>query len=156
MNARTGCLADYITSDNIKDNFTDCPLPPNYIPDIEKPRNKMDMKNNLHGSLLANLCKNHEMRIMNGRFLGDSMGYYTFFNSNGKSTIDYMPTTVELMHDVKYFNVMPPNKLSDHCIISTGIVNRQKNLKSHQNECNPLPGKYLWSEESKDRYILHF
>ena len=30
------------------------------------------------------------MRIVNGKLLGDSLGYYTFFNTNGKNTVDYI------------------------------------------------------------------
>ena len=93
LNTRTGGMLDFLPLDNIKQTFTDCPLPPTYIPDSQICRKQVDTKCTLHGSLLIDICKNHHLRILNGRFLGD---YYTFFNSNGKSTIDYMLSTIDL------------------------------------------------------------
>lgn len=79
LNARTGGLSDSLAADDISESFNDCPLPPTYIPDSQKNRKQMDKKNNMHGSLLVDVCKKHQLRILNGRFLGDSLGYYTFF-----------------------------------------------------------------------------
>jgi hypothetical protein len=93
LNTRTGGMLDFLPLDNIKQTFTDNPLPPTYIPDSQICRKQVDTKCTLLGSLLIDICKNHHLRILNGRFLGN---YYTFFNSNGKSTIDYMLSTIDL------------------------------------------------------------
>lgn len=74
-------------------------------------------KSNLHGTLLTSICKSCQLRIVNGRFLGDSLGYFTFFNTNGKSTIDYMLVSQDLMYSINSFVVNPPSYLSDHCLI---------------------------------------
>jgi hypothetical protein len=78
----------------------------------------LDDKSNLHGNLLTNIGKSSQLRIANGRFIGDSLGYYTFFNNNGKSTVDYALASQELFYDLKNFQVHPPTEISDHCLIS--------------------------------------
>ena len=54
--------------------------------------------------------------------------FFFFFNSNGKSTIDYMLSSIDLFHDIQYFNIQPPNELSDHCLVSTGIFSDFENI----------------------------
>jgi len=44
LNARTGGMKDFLPSDNIRDTFTDCPLPPNYTPDSHLHRNQLRFK----------------------------------------------------------------------------------------------------------------
>ena len=84
FNAKTGGLSNQISHDSVRVNFSDCPRPQNYISDQTKSRNQLhvDTKSNLNGKLLTDICKSHNLRILNGRFLGDSLGYFTFFNSN--------------------------------------------------------------------------
>jgi hypothetical protein len=79
FNARTRGLQDFILNDDIKENFVDCPLPNDYIYDVSINRHQLDEISNLHGNLLVKLCKHLQMRILNGRFLGDSLGFFTFF-----------------------------------------------------------------------------
>ena len=121
FNARTGGLIDYMQNDHTKDNFESCPLPIDYIPDIPLNRNQLDSKSNLHGTLLTNICKSCQMRIVNGRFLGDSLGYYTFFNANGKGTVDYMIVSQDLFYSVISFMMNAPSYLSDHCMIEINL-----------------------------------
>ena len=91
FNARTGGLQNFIQHDTVNDTFSDCPLPENvYEPDISDSRNQLDETSNLQGQLLTDICKTFRLSILNGRFLGDSLGYFTFFNSNGSSTVDYI------------------------------------------------------------------
>lgn len=107
-NARTGGLSDYIQDDFVNENFVDCPMPQDYISDIPLKRQQLDQKSNFHGTLLTNICKSSQFRIVNGRFLGDSLGYYTFFNMNGKSTVYYMLVSQDLLCSVNSFVVTPP------------------------------------------------
>ena len=144
FNARTGGLSDQITSsyqishDSVRVSFehpsvllfcfSDCPLPQNYIPDQTKSRNQLDTKSNLHGKLLTDICKSHNLRILNGRFLGDSLGYFTFFNSNGCSTVDYMLASNEIFHQTEYFSVSSPSELSYHSLIHVSIRMKKTDL----------------------------
>ena len=79
FNARTRGLQDFILNDDVKENFVDCPLPNDYISDVSINRHQLDEISNLHGNLLVKLCKDLQMRILKGRFLGDSLGFFTFF-----------------------------------------------------------------------------
>lgn len=72
LNAWTGGLHDFIPHNEINENIKECPLPGNYISDIPTPRHQIDKISNLHGNLLTNLCKDMQLKILNGRFLGDS------------------------------------------------------------------------------------
>ena len=69
FNVRTGVLDDFIQNDHMNDNFEDCPLPIDYIPDIPLKRDQIDVKFNLHGTLLTSICISCLLRIVNGRFL---------------------------------------------------------------------------------------
>ena len=153
FNARTGGLNDFIQNDGVNDNFTDCPVPEDYTPDLPLERNQLDQKNNLHGNLLVNICKSSQMRIVNGRFLGDSLGYFTFYNSNGKSTVDYMLTSQNLFYTINNFMVKPPTDLSDHCLIALNIFNFKNSKEIDKEELWSLPGTFKWADQSKDIYI---
>jgi hypothetical protein len=151
LNAQTGGLSDFLTTDNVRDTFQDCPLQMCYSPDVYLSSNQLDTKSNLHGNLLVDICKTYQLRILNGRFLDDSLGYYSFFSSNGKSTIIILVST-ELFYDIMYFNILPPSELSDHCLINAAIKTRsiEKEISS---EMNSLPGKFIWSDEKREIYI---
>ena len=95
FNARTGHLLDFIPYDSINETFSDCPVPQDYSPDSILPRNHTDTQSNLHGELLTTLCKTVNLRILNGRFLSDSLCYCTFYNFNGPS---WLPTMYCIMY----------------------------------------------------------
>ena len=155
FNARTGGLSDYILNDAVTENFEDCPTPPGYCPDYPIKRNQLDSKSNFHGSLLTDLCKSSQLRIVNGRFLGDSLGYFTFFNMNGKSTVDYTIVTQSLLHNIRNFVVNPPTYLSDHCLISIHFKCFSPSIcdKEYENDVLFLPGSYIWSDQNKDLFV---
>lgn len=154
FNARTGGLIDYISDDSNNENFKDCPTPSDYEPDLPIKRNNLDEKSNLHGTLLTDICRSSQLRILNGRFLGDSLGYFTFYNKNGQSTVDYMIASSELYYRINNFTVSPPSYLSDHCLISTYLhflLNDNSNID--EIELLPLPGRYKWSDENKETFV---
>ena len=71
FNGRTLQDADYCSSDNINDYLK---LPNPYIQDVPLPSMNMDPSGvNSNGEKLLELCKSTGMRIVNGRFLGDSL-----------------------------------------------------------------------------------
>ena len=157
FNARTGNLYDYILHDTINDTIPDCPLPPTYLPDHVCPRHNTDNQTNLHGELLTKICKNFNMKILNGRFLGDSLGYCTFHNLNGSSCVDYMLASNHVFYNVLYFQVLPPNELSDHSIICTTMkckIGDNYCIKPQNTGCktNTVKGHFLWSNECKPAF----
>jgi hypothetical protein len=68
-----GGLQDFILNDDVKSW-----LPNDYISDVSINRHQLDEISNLHDNLLVKLCKHLQIRILNGRFLGDSLGFFTF------------------------------------------------------------------------------
>lgn len=61
-------------------------------------RCQFDKTSNFQGQLLTTICKTYTCRfsIQNGIFLCDFQGYFTFYNLNGLSTVNYMLYTTKL------------------------------------------------------------
>jgi exonuclease III len=155
LNARVGGLDDYVNND---DNNSHIPLPVNYISDNPpQPRQHCDTVVNKHGKQLIDIAISSQLRFLNGRYLGDSLGRFTFYCSNGASTIDYGLCHASMMNQIKHFTVFPLTEFSDHCQISI-------TLKCH---CEPviltqppnnmtfeqLPQKPRWNSQNKDLYL---
>ena len=113
FNARTCGLDDFIQNDDVNNNINECPVPSDYAVDTPLRRKQLDHVHNIHGNLLVNICKDLQLRILNGRFLGDSLGYYTFYNSNGQSTVDYMLASQSVFYNVEFCIVHTPVEFSD-------------------------------------------
>jgi len=101
------------------------------------------------------LCISARLRILNGRFIGDSLGYYTYMSLNGYSTVDYAVISEGLLSSVQYFKTDVFNYLSDHIQIQVGLKCRISNL----NDFNLLDinwqrtKRYRWKENSKELLI---
>eukprot|EP00112_Aurelia_sp_Birch-Aquarium-sp1_P021061 Seg5571.1 transcript_id=Seg5571.1/GoldUCD/mRNA.D3Y31 product="putative RNA-directed DNA polymerase from transposon X-element" protein_id=Seg5571.1/GoldUCD/D3Y31 len=129
FNGRTNQDPDYVI------DLTDEHSPINdlnfYKRDEPLPRNNADnAKTDKHGSKILEICKAKSFRIINGRFPGDHIGAYTRYpnsSTESPSVIDYMISDQNLFQDIKNFEVLPPNELSDHCCLKLSI-----------NCCNPL------------------
>ena len=105
------------------------------------------------GKKLIDLCKTHDLQILNGRTLGDLNGSFTFFDrQQGASTIDYGIVSDSLQPLIKSFLVQEQTEISQH----SKIVVRIKNLKEtiapdKEKDKYPwieTPKKYIWDDES--------
>ena len=91
LNARTGVENDYIKNDCVmheqENEF--------YFPDIEIiPRFSQDVKQVCtRGKRLLELCTTAQLRILNGRIIGDSIGKFTCDKYGGSSVVDYVITS---------------------------------------------------------------
>jgi hypothetical protein len=138
----------------------------NYINDLSnnslKPKDRLNFDNtiNKHSlQLLIKICKNTDLKILNGRTKGDSLGRPTFHGRNGTSTVDYAICDQETFQNIKHFVVKPPTYLSDHSQIITWL---DINKSLPENETNPpkpeqipllrLPLQFDWSENSKTNF----
>ena len=91
------------------------------------------------------------MGILKGRFLGDSLGFFTFFvDSNGQSTVDYMLSTTRLFYYVQYFNVKPLVECSDHSLLSVCFSISTQRETTHMSNNDFV--KFLWEEQKADLY----
>lgn len=89
LNAHVKCdELDFITNevDDTLDDF----LPVNYEADcIHKLRNtEIPQSTNNYGKSVIEICTESQLRILNGRTLGDSKGKITFYNHMGVSIVD--------------------------------------------------------------------
>ena len=86
FNARTGEENDFIMDESGKFiRGGDIPPPPNLTK-----RQNFDNIVNDHGKQLLDLCKTCDLRILNGRSTGDTLGKFTYHSINGVSTVEYI------------------------------------------------------------------
>ena len=77
FNARTGTLKDFIENENNENNYL--PVPECFINEtFSRSRVNQDKKVNKFGYELRDICIGANLRILNGRTLGDLTGKYTY------------------------------------------------------------------------------
>ena len=90
------------------------------------------------GKLILDLCKSSNLRILNGRQLGDMKGQFTRFPLNkpneNPSVIDYALCGSALLNEIFSFSVLPFTELSDHCCISVTIKINRAHVYRDENE----------------------
>ena len=173
LNSRTGELNDILlneTCDDVLDisNFM-YPNILNIFKCLNVPiiRTSQDKKVNKNGKALIDLCHDHELCIVNGRFGDDkNIGNITC-TGKGKSVVDYVLCTPELLANITNFTVDPLDKLlSDKHKPIHITVNLAKNLPSVQthstdhldkdfNITEPIK-KSEWDKSKSDEYQKHF
>jgi hypothetical protein len=116
FNSRTGENPDFIEKDSSQINDFDGVdlLSPDYVTDTELKRVNQDFIINSHGKTLLDLCSSSRLRILNGRFLGDSLDYFTYMSNNGFSSVDYAILSESLLPSVKYSKTNDFTYLPDH------------------------------------------
>ena len=95
-------------------------VPNNYcIDDVHVKRNtQIPQITNEYGRMLLDICRGSQLRILNGRIVGDSLGKATFHGYNGSSIDDYCICSSSLLKDVLFFQVEDFDiNFSDHCAI---------------------------------------
>ena len=72
-------------------------------------RKSFDNDLNNHGKRLLEICRSADLRILNGRINGDSLGRPTFHGKSGISVIDYSLCDQDLLRNITSFVVKEPN-----------------------------------------------
>ena len=150
LNARTGNQQDFITNDGVNQMKLDF----DYKSDKQiSLRNSLDTIKNERGNDLIDLCVSSRMRILNGRTIGDTFGYFTCHKWNGSSVVDYAIVSENLLDYVSYFKVNQTlGDMSDHCCISFKIQASFSNLNliasSINEEIVSYPIKFKWHENA--------
>ena len=86
FNSRTGKYSDTVSQEGnnvISDDQSESAFQP-------AQRNSFDNVINSHGKKLLEICKTLDLRIVNKRANGDTLGRPTFHGKNGTSVIDYI------------------------------------------------------------------
>ena len=107
-------------------------------------RKNCDSVVNSHGKNVLDICRTFNLKIMNGRSLGDPLGNFTYHDMNlGSSAIDYGICNQNFYDHVNNFMVLPQNELSDHCQIITELNYRAP-------IANPDKDNYNWIKLNKN------
>ena len=112
FNSRTGSLSDFVEATGL-DRFVDLPASDEqsgYIP----PRQSCDSVINAFGHKLISLCKEHDLKILNGRL---EPGRFTFMSHGGWSVVDYFISQTSNYSKILKLNINDLSEFSDHCII---------------------------------------
>ena len=163
FNARTGKLDDFISKEG--NSFINDVSENSFTP---TKRENFDSMLNKHGKQLIEICRNCNLRILNGRTLGDSLGKPTFHGRQGTSTVDYIISDQDLIQNVENFIVNAPTYLSDHSQILTWIKKQSNNPNAFSNRNEmvadntsyELPSQYIWESNAahlfkENLYSLH-
>ena len=80
---------------------------------------------------VLNLCKSSNLRILNGRTIGDSLGKYTCYKWNGCSVVDYAIYDGDFLRSVLSFKVLDIlDSWSDHCPITLNLnIGMERNAR---------------------------
>ena len=136
-----------------------CNLAPGGIsppPTMIRPRKSFDTHVNDLGKQLLEMCKSLDLRILNGRCKGDSLGQITFYGNQGSSTVDCIIVSHEILYLFETLAVRQPSHFSDHCQLITCIradsTLLRNNEETFENELLSLPRQFKWSTDSKDSF----
>ena len=110
---------------------------------------------NARGRNLLETCTALNLRILNGRIVGDLEGKKTCFHYNGSSVVDYVIGSKSILRKVQYLIVNPlmPH-LSDHCHLSFAIKANLIDRDSLETSAELTLTEYnrlFWNIKSKDR-----
>ena len=124
----------------------------------------MDRIINSAGYSLLDLCKIHDLCILNGRFGQDrNVGAFTCYTHNGSSCIDYVLMSSSLLNHINDFAVHDYDSLlSDtHCPISLSLtslahvnvsVNTPSQFNGHGEASNYDELSFKWDSKSSNIY----
>ena len=118
FNARTSTESDFIDGDSdIDTNDNEY-----HVDKAILLRNSQDNILCQRGKKVIDLCLSAQLRIVNGRVIGDSLGQYTCHKYCGSSVIDYLITSEENLQRILYFKVTEfKGQMSDHCCLSWAL-----------------------------------
>ena len=117
---------DYIVndSDHVLDNIF---LPLIYVSDKIQTfqYTELHQNTNEHRNNIVDLCNDAQLRILNGRTIGDSVGKLTYHSHIGAAIDDYYICNSFFLQNVVSFNVGEFNPiLSDHCPMDVKITSQ--------------------------------
>lgn len=119
FNCRTGQLSDSAEQLGLE-RYIDLPCDDEQAFEI-KNRSSFDSVVNVFGHKLISLCKEQNMKIVNGRL---EPGRFTFIASSGVSVVDYFITQAKNFTKICDMQVFDISEFSDHCALDALEVNR--------------------------------
>ena len=111
FNARIAHKEDFILSDNCPDGTISFNSPHEHE---LNPRNSKDLACNTNNQDFLDLLISNSLKILNGRTIGDIFGEFTCLKYNGRSIVDYIAISDNLIPKINYFKVDSFTPFSDH------------------------------------------
>ena len=121
-----------------------------YNIDVAEPRNNCDKVTVApHSRLFLDFVINNELKILNGRTLGDSLGRTTCHKWNGSSTVDYFLASSWVRDSIDSLRVLNLNSYSDHCPLSLHMT-IHKNFTSNFQlpDLFAVPARFKWDSNT--------
>ena len=154
FNARIATEPDFIIHDD--NEYT--PIFDNYPIDKELlNRNSPDPIVDARGKDLLELCISHQIRILNGRVLGDMFGHYTCYTPNGAIVVDYVMVSEGVLDQVLHFKVADfiPTLSDTHCKLEWTMSAKYASVVKTDNMCTrPISNNFIWADDSSHKFQL--
>ena len=144
FNSRTGNIPDNLENDP---NFDLSVLQPTEF----RPRENCDETENQQGKNQVDSLIGKNLRILNGRTSGDSMGNFTTFKNGNTSVNDYGMVSENYFSEIDNFFVLPQRVYSDHAEVVVSIKNvgsPKIDPEGDQQEWHPLGKRQTWDSTS--------
>ena len=81
----------------------------------------------------------NNLKILNGRKIGDFTGKYTCHQYNGSSVVDYIIAEPNIFEKINYFQVLPLTTYSDHSQIIANLDIKPLNPTNVSKKAMPKP-----------------
>ena len=152
FNARTRDL-NYVP---VQEEFDDYMRP--HSGPSECRRQSKDSVLNSRGKLFLDFLASSNLSILNGNTIGDIFGEFTSVNYSGKSVVDYVGVSEQLLTKVISFQVGDLTIHSDHkpCYCTLKIGNEIVTSDDLTSRLEDAPIKYRWNEEKSSTLNRHF
>ena len=104
------------------------------------------------------ICKIFDLRIVNGRVNGETLGRPTFHGKNGTSVIDYLICDQFTFLNVANFVVKQPFYLSDLSAIvarlnlNTRLIGDEMHTPNSRRRLSKLPRQFCWEIDSRLKF----
>ena len=147
FNSRTGKYSDCVSQEGNTMITND----QSHLSSGSTQRNSFDNNINNHGKRLLEICRSADLRILNGRVSGDSLGRATFHGKAGISVVDYAICDQTLFSHILNFIVKEPTYLSDHSPLVTWLCTdtdiRNQDPSPESDTLTRLPKQFMWESE---------
>jgi hypothetical protein len=80
-------------------------------------------------------------------------GKHTCITYNGCTVVDYTIVSQELLNCISIFQVDKFTALSNHCPIVCSLYAHCNYAICCQSKLDPLPGKFIWSDEAIEKLL---
>ena len=124
--------------------------------DIEEPRNNCDLTIvEPHCQHFLDLVMNNQLKILNGRTLGDTTGKMTCHKSNGSSAVDYFVISSWARDHVDSLQVKEFTSYSDHCPLVLNLTLFEPFVARFQlPDFSDIPLGYRWDNSNSKKKFM--